>query len=111
MSALAFRSTAAPSVIDIDIVRLVLDVRGRTARNLDARVQNSITDGELERTTDGASTLRVTLHDPDRALASLTEARVETPASATTALALCAPCSRPEGLACDPVGLRRLRGF
>jgi len=68
MSALAFRSVAPAPVIDLDIVTFVLDVRGRTAHSLDKRVQNSIIEGELERTTDGASTLRVTLHDPARTL-------------------------------------------
>lgn len=59
---------AAKPAADIDVASFTLDVLGRKTRTLDARVQNSITDGELERTTDGASTLTVTLHDPERVL-------------------------------------------
>jgi len=46
----------------------VLDVGGRRVRNLDRRIDGSITGGSLERTIDGASTLTITLHDPQRVL-------------------------------------------
>ena len=56
------------TAIDLDVRKFVLDVKGKRTRGLDARVDNSIVDGEIDRTTDGASTLSVTLHDPKRVL-------------------------------------------
>jgi hypothetical protein len=65
MSAL---SAQPSSVIDLDVTSFVLDVvRGRVSAAA-AHIENSITDGQIERTTDGASTLSVTVHDPRRAL-------------------------------------------
>jgi hypothetical protein len=57
-----------PDSADINVLDLVLDVVNRQARNLDAHIANSIISGEIERTIDGASTLTITVHDPDRAL-------------------------------------------
>lgn len=61
-------SSLPSSHIDLDVARLVLDVVQRKVRGLDTRVQNSIVGGEIERTTEGASTLTVTLHDPRNTL-------------------------------------------
>lgn len=65
MSALSAQPTAA---IDLDVASFVLDVANKRVAQLDAHIENSITDGQLERTTDGASTLTITVHDPRRAL-------------------------------------------
>jgi len=54
--------------IDLDLQKVVLDVVNRKIRGLDTRVEGSIVGGELERTIDGASTLTLTVHDPQRAL-------------------------------------------
>jgi hypothetical protein len=69
VSALAL--TAATDVepgADVDVTDLVLDVVNRRVRGLDTRIDEGITAGELERTIDGASTLTLTVHDPERAL-------------------------------------------
>src|SRR5262245_26336287 len=58
----------SPAQHDLDISTFLLDVTKRTRRTLDVQVAKSITEGELERTTDGASTLTVTVHDPKRVL-------------------------------------------
>lgn len=54
--------------IDLDVKSFVLDTRQTRVRRLDTNVANSLIDGEIERTTDGASTLTVTVHDPRRSL-------------------------------------------
>ena len=54
--------------IDLDVQRVVLDVQGRKFRGLDTRIDNSLLDGSVERTIEGASTLELTVHDPKRAL-------------------------------------------
>lgn len=61
--------SAQPShEVDLDLGHLVLDVANRKVRGLDKRIDNSIIDGTLERTIDGASTLTLVVHDPDRVL-------------------------------------------
>jgi hypothetical protein len=57
-----------PPEIDLDVQRVVLDVVNKKLRGLDTRIDNSLTDGQIERTIDGASTLTLTVHDPKRAL-------------------------------------------
>jgi hypothetical protein len=59
--------SAAPE-IDLDISQLALDVANRKVRQVSTRIENSITDGTLTRTIDGASTLTLTVHDPLRVL-------------------------------------------
>lgn len=51
--------------IDIDVARLI--VNGKTLDN-HPDIANSLTDGDIERTIDGASVLNLTLHDKDRSL-------------------------------------------
>lgn len=69
MSALAIEPRGTPpSEIDLDVSKLKLDVVPKGKRLVGARIESAITDGELERTTDGASTLTLTLHDPKRTL-------------------------------------------
>lgn len=53
---------------DLGLRILTLQTVNRTLKNLDARIEGSLTDGTLERTIDGASTLSLTLHDPKRVL-------------------------------------------
>jgi Lysozyme like domain len=59
---------APPPEIDVDVQRVVLDVVNRKVRGLDTHIENSLTDGSIERTIDGASTLTLVVHDPKRAL-------------------------------------------
>ncbi len=66
MSTLA--APRATPAADLGVSKLVLDVVNRKVRGLDTRIEGSITDGTLERTMDGASTLTITVHDADRAL-------------------------------------------
>jgi hypothetical protein len=56
------------SEIDLDVGKVVLDVVSSKIPGLDTRIDQSIVDGSIERTIEGASTLRLTLHDPKRAL-------------------------------------------
>jgi cell wall-associated NlpC family hydrolase len=63
-----FRSTQPSHETDLDVQTIVLDVVSRKVRGLDARITASITGGELERTIEGASTLTLSVHDPERAL-------------------------------------------
>jgi len=61
--------TATPDAeIDLDVQTLKLDVLGAKFSGLDTRIENSLVDGSIERTIDGASTLTLTVHDPRRAL-------------------------------------------
>jgi hypothetical protein len=60
-------SAAAPEA-DLDVSQIVLDVVNKQIRGLDTRIDGSITDGSLERTIEGASTLTLTVHDPARVL-------------------------------------------
>lgn len=60
--------TPAKAGEDIDIEHLVLDVVHNTKKLKDLEISDIIVDGELERTIDGASTFRLTLHDPDQEL-------------------------------------------
>jgi hypothetical protein len=53
---------------DIEIEKMVLDVVNETKQARDLRIEDVIVDGEIDRTMDGASTFRITLHDPDRKL-------------------------------------------
>jgi hypothetical protein len=62
------RANVSRSEIDLDTNKLVLQVVNRKLRSLDQRIDEAITDGQLERTIEGASTLTLTLHDPKRAL-------------------------------------------
>ena len=48
----------------VDLNDFLLDVAG--SKGLDINVSESIIDGSIERTMDGASTLSVTVHDPSR---------------------------------------------
>lgn len=72
MSALAptsmRRANVRPTPLDLSTDKLVLRVVNRRLRSLDTRIDAAITDGQLERTIEGASTLSLTLHDPRRAL-------------------------------------------
>ena len=61
-------SALAGSAIDVDVATFVLDVVDKRLSALDVHVESSITDGTIERTMDGASTLTVTVHDPHRVL-------------------------------------------
>jgi hypothetical protein len=56
--------------IDQDVGRLVLDVVDRKVKGpgVDARIDHSLTGGEIERTITGASTLTLIVHDPKRVL-------------------------------------------
>jgi hypothetical protein len=54
--------------IDLDIQKVVFDVINRKIKGLDLRVDESLVDGSVERTMQGASTLTMNLHDPDRIL-------------------------------------------
>jgi len=56
------------SEIDLDVNSLLLDVVPKRMKRLDTKIADSIVGGELERTIAGASTLSLTVHDPDRAL-------------------------------------------
>jgi len=69
-SALAVVPRAPDPEVDLDLAALRLDVPpfGKRRRGLDTRIVESVTDGELERTIEGASTLSLTVHDPKRAL-------------------------------------------
>jgi len=53
---------------DLDVSKVVLDVVNRKIKGLDQRIDESMTQGEVERTITGASTLTFTVHDPHRAL-------------------------------------------
>jgi len=57
-----------PASVDVGLSSLVLDVVSRKVKGLDTQIASSITDGSLERTVEGASSLTLTVHDPDRAL-------------------------------------------
>jgi len=61
-------SALPKSEIDLDVARIVLDTVNRKLKSMDARIDGSVTDGTLERTMDGASTLTLTVHDPKRIL-------------------------------------------
>jgi len=54
--------------IDLGVRQLVLDVVNRKIKGFDTQVGQSLIDGSLERTIEGASTLTLTVHDPERAL-------------------------------------------
>jgi cell wall-associated NlpC family hydrolase len=54
------------AVADVDVTSLVLNPVNPAVR--DTQIVDAITDGNLERTIDGASTLDLTLHDPRRSL-------------------------------------------
>lgn len=60
--------SALPSEADISVAKIVLDVQGKKIRDLDTRIDGVIVDGELDRTILGASTLTLTLNDPQREL-------------------------------------------
>jgi hypothetical protein len=53
---------------DLGLSSLVLDVVNRRVRGLDEQIASAITDGSVERTVEGASSLTLTVHDADRAL-------------------------------------------
>jgi hypothetical protein len=59
---------APPPEIDLDVRKVVLDVTNRKLRGLNTRIDQSILNGSLERTIEGASTLTLDVHDPQRAL-------------------------------------------
>lgn len=54
--------------LDTDIEHLVLDVVNNTKQLRDLEVSEIITDAEINRTMEGASTFVLTLHDPDQLL-------------------------------------------
>lgn len=61
-------SSAPSHAIDLDVSQLVLDVTNKKVRGLDQHIDNSLTDGRIERTMDGASSLTLVLNDARRAL-------------------------------------------
>jgi len=67
MVALA-RSSTPSHEADLSVSSLVLDVVNRKVRGLDTQIAASITDGQVERTIEGASSLTLVVHDPDRFL-------------------------------------------
>jgi hypothetical protein len=53
---------------DVDLPQVILDPANKKVRAQKERIDSSITDGTLERTVDGASTLTLVVHDPSRIL-------------------------------------------
>lgn len=62
------RATPPAPEVDLDVQKVVLDVVNRKVKGLDTRVDQSMIDGNVERTILGASTIDFTIHDPRRAL-------------------------------------------
>jgi hypothetical protein len=58
---------ASPEV-DVDLPQVTLDPSNTKVRAQKERIGSSLTDGTLERTVDGASTLTLVVHDPNRIL-------------------------------------------
>lgn len=63
MSALAVEPQPRANV-DLDVQQFVIGAAKQVPGALRVHLENSITDGSIDRTTDGASTLTVTVHDP-----------------------------------------------